>query len=100
MITPTPFARSWLSCRKDMKFGEGWSLGHARRAGGISPLSLFKRLSLELSLSFLVGCAAGPPRLDQALMADRGAVGRNQGVEQAYHLFCPDVLQITIDSNK
>jgi len=33
-------------------------------------------------------------------MADRGAVGRNQGVEQAYHVFCPDVLQITIDSNK
>jgi protein involved in polysaccharide export with SLBB domain len=33
-------------------------------------------------------------------MADKDAVGRKQGVEQAYHVFCPDVLQITIDSNK
>jgi protein involved in polysaccharide export with SLBB domain len=31
-------------------------------------------------------------------MADKGAVARNQGVEQAYHVFCPDVLEITVDS--
>ena len=83
-----------------MKFGEGWSLGRLRRAGGASPWSLLNRLSMGLALSLLVGCAAGPPRLDQALMADKGAVSRNQGVEQAYHVFCPDVLQITIDPNK
>src|SRR5436305_12192771 len=83
-----------------MKFGEGRSSGHSRQASGMSPLSLLKRLSLGLSLSLLVGCASGPPRLDQALMADRGAVSRNQGVEQAYHVFCPDVLQITIDTNE
>ena len=82
-----------------MKFGEGWSLGRLRRAAGASPLSLLKRLSMGLALSLLVGCAAGPSRLDQALMADRGAAGRNQGVEQDYHVFCPDVLQITIDSD-
>jgi protein involved in polysaccharide export with SLBB domain len=83
-----------------MKFGEGWSLGRLRRERGASPLSLLKRLSTGLALSLLVGCASGPPRLDQALMADRGAEGRNHGVEQAYHVFCPDVLQITIDSKK
>jgi protein involved in polysaccharide export with SLBB domain len=31
-------------------------------------------------------------------MADKGAPRRNQGVEQAYHVFCPDVLQITVDA--
>jgi protein involved in polysaccharide export with SLBB domain len=65
-------------------------------AGSLRTLS---RLSLGLSLGLLVGCAAGPPRFDQALMADKGALARNQGVEQAYHVFCPDVLEIRIDSD-
>jgi protein involved in polysaccharide export with SLBB domain len=83
-----------------MKFGEGWSSGHERRMKGVRPLSLLKRLSLGLFLSLLVGCASGPPRLDQVLMADKGATGRNRGVEQAYHVFCPDVLQISIDPDE
>src|SRR5262249_43647181 len=54
------------------------------------------RLTLGLLASLLVGCASGPPRFDQALMADQGAASRNQGVIQAYHVFCPDVLEIRI----
>jgi protein involved in polysaccharide export with SLBB domain len=80
-----------------MKFGEGWLLGRPRRAGSVGPLSLLKRLSVGLLFGLVVGCASGPPRLDQALMAEKGAPGRNQGVEQAYHVFCPDILQITLD---
>jgi protein involved in polysaccharide export with SLBB domain len=48
---------------------------------------------LGLILGLLVGCASGPPRFDQALMADQGTTTRNQGVVQAYHVFCPDVLE-------
>lgn len=79
-----------------MKFGESRALGQSPRAGGLSPLSLPMRLSLGLILSLLVGCASGPPRFDQALMADQGAAKRNQGVVQAYHVFCPDVLDIHV----
>jgi len=32
-------------------------------------------------------------------MADKGAIARNQGVEQAYYVFCPDILEISIDSH-
>jgi len=81
-----------------MKFGEGWLLGRPRRSGDVSPLSLLGRLSLGLIFSLLVGCASGPPRFDQALMADQGTASRNQGVAQAYHVFCPDVLEIRVRS--
>jgi protein involved in polysaccharide export with SLBB domain len=83
-----------------MKFGEGRLLGRLPAAAVASSLRTFTRLSLGLCLGLLVGCAAGPPRFDQALMADNGAIARNQGVELAYHVFCPDVLEITVDSPK
>ena len=63
-----------------MKFGEGWLLGRPRRAGSGSPRSLLKRLSVGLFFSLAVGCASGPPRFDQALMADKGATGRPVGL--------------------
>jgi len=92
-----------------MKFGEGWSLAELRPAGNVRSLGpnpklkariAATRVCLGLSLSLLVGCASGPPRFDQALMADRGALGRSEGVEQAYHVFCSDVLQIHVDPGK
>jgi polysaccharide biosynthesis/export protein len=46
-------------------------------------------------LASLTGCALTGPPLDQALLADRGAVERNQGVEAAYRIGCPDVLELT-----
>jgi len=78
-----------------MKFGEGRLPRQVRNAKsdfgpGIS------RLTWGLMVSLLVGCASGPPRFDQALLADQGAAVRNQGVIQAYHVFCPDVLEIRI----
>src|SRR5437870_6385804 len=82
-----------------MKFGEERSLRRHPGAGVAGSLRTLSHLSLGLSLGLLVGCAAGPPRFDQALMADKGALARNQGVEQAYHVFCPDVLEISIDSH-
>src|ERR1700732_2197279 len=89
---------SWgrlVSCRKDMKFGEGRLPRQVRNAKsdfgpGIS------RLTLGLMVSLLVGCASGPPRFDQALMADQGTAVRNQGALQAYHVFCRDLLEIRI----
>jgi len=78
-----------------MKFGEGRLPRQVRNAKsdfgpGIS------RLTLGLTVSLLVGCASGPPRFDQALLADQGTDVRNQGVVQAYRVFCPDVLEIRI----
>jgi protein involved in polysaccharide export with SLBB domain len=46
-------------------------------------------------LASLTGCAMTGPRLDQALLADRGATERNQGVATAYRVGCPDVLEVT-----
>src|SRR6266478_4777971 len=94
MIHVLPWGRL-VSCRKDMKFGEGRLPRQVRNAKsdfgpGIS------RLTWGLMVSLLVGCASGPPRFDQALLADQGAAVRNQGVIQAYHVFCPDVLEIRI----
>jgi protein involved in polysaccharide export with SLBB domain len=44
-------------------------------------------------LVFLAGCL--PHRhLDQALLADRGAAVRNQGVAECYTLGCPDVVEV------
>src|SRR5436309_13160990 len=82
-----------------MNFGEGRSLRRHPGAGVAGSLRTLSHLSLGLSLGLLVGCAAGPPRFDQALMADKGAIARNQGVEQAYYVFCPDILEISIDSD-
>jgi protein involved in polysaccharide export with SLBB domain len=92
-----------------MKFGEGWSRRQVRNEKSDFPgLSCnlgfgiwsfgfaISRLTLGLLVSLLVGCASGPPRFDQALMADQGAAARNQGVIQAYHVFCPDILEIRI----
>ncbi len=43
----------------------------------------------------LAGCF--PNRhLDQALLADRGAAGRNQGVAESYTLACPDVVEVRV----
>jgi protein involved in polysaccharide export with SLBB domain len=88
-----------------MKFGEGRSLGqHPGTVAGVSDpgyiMRTLSRLTLGLFFGLLVGCASGPSRFDQTLMADKGAIARNQGVEQAYHVFCPDVLEITIDPSK
>jgi polysaccharide biosynthesis/export protein len=92
-----------------MKFGECWSRRQVRNEKsnfpglssnlgfGIWTLGFaISRLTLGLLVSLLVGCASGPPRFDQSLMADQGAAERNQGVIQAYHVFCPDVLEIRI----
>ena len=92
-----------------MKFGEGWSRRQVRNEKSDFPgLSCnlgfgiwnfgfaILRLTLGLLASLLVGCASGPPRFDQALMADPGAAGRNHGVIHAYHVFCPDILEIRI----
>jgi protein involved in polysaccharide export with SLBB domain len=55
---------------------------------------------MGLIISFLVGCASGPPQFDQALMSYQGAATRNQGVAQAYRVFCPDVLEIQVQPAK
>jgi protein involved in polysaccharide export with SLBB domain len=104
-----------------MKFSERRALGLFRSGRGIIPLRpeepnsknqepnskpeigswklvLGNCFPLGLMVSLLVGCAAGPERFDQALMADSGAAGRNQGVAQAYHVFCPDVLETQLQS--
>ncbi len=90
-----------------MKFGEGWSLGQALGEIRIPKSEILRfrisyfvfrkrRLTFGLFVSLLVGCASGPPQFDQALMAEMGSTSRNQGVVQAYHVFCPDVLEIRV----
>lgn len=37
------------------------------------------------------------PHLDQALLMERGAAARNQGVAEAYTVFCPDILDLTVE---
>src|SRR5947209_11223877 len=46
-------------------------------------------------LASVTGCALTGPHLDQALLADRGAAERNQGIAAAYRVGCPDVLELT-----
>jgi len=46
-------------------------------------------------LVFLAGCLSHR-HLDQALLADRGASARNQGVAETYTLGCPDLVEISV----
>jgi len=45
-----------------------------------------------------IGCAASGSHLDKALMADKGATARNEGVAENYLVACPDVLDISLAS--
>src|SRR5947209_19293237 len=73
-----------------MQAGKRWSFGRAR-----SRLSARRGLGLLLWLA--VGCAAQKPHLDQALLAEKGTAGRNEGVIEQYRVSCPDVLEVTIE---
>jgi protein involved in polysaccharide export with SLBB domain len=55
-----------------------------------------RRALVGVLLSLLAGCAANRGHVDQALLADRGAPARNQGVAEAYAVHCPDLLQVTV----
>jgi protein involved in polysaccharide export with SLBB domain len=46
----------------------------------------------------LSGCALNQPHLDHALLADRGAGVRNEGVAECYLVHCPDVLAVQVPS--
>ena len=52
---------------------------------------------LGLVLWLPAGCAGDRPHLDQALLTDKGAAVRNEGVADVYTVFCPDVLEIAVD---
>ena len=75
-----------------MDVGKGWSSGHGqagRAARGAWPLLL----------CLLAGCAWGQVHLDQALLAEAGRAGRDQGVADQYLVGCPDVLDVTVEGH-
>jgi protein involved in polysaccharide export with SLBB domain len=51
-----------------------------------------------LGVLWLAGCQGVQPPVDRNLMADRGLNDRNAGVAERYAVFCPDVLDIVIQS--
>jgi protein involved in polysaccharide export with SLBB domain len=77
---------------KHMDVGKGWSSGQA-------PAGRAARGALALALCLLAGCALGRPHLDEALLADAGRAGRNQGVADHYLVGCPDVLDVTVEGH-
>src|SRR5712691_5830585 len=73
-----------------MRAGKGWSFGRVR-----SGLSARRWLGLLLWLA--VGCASQKLHLDQALLAEKGATQRNEGVVEQYRVSCPDILEVTVN---
>jgi protein involved in polysaccharide export with SLBB domain len=75
-----------------MDLGKGWSSrqGQAGRAA---------RGAWSLVLCLLAGCAWGQVHLDEALLAEAGRAGRNEGVGDQYLVRCPDVLDVTIEGH-
>ncbi len=46
---------------------------------------------------FAAGCATVRPQVDRALLADKGMASRGENVAESYAVYCPDVLDVTID---
>jgi len=55
---------------------------------------LFFLFPLALAVA---GCVANRPQLDHALMADKGAPVRNEGVAEDYTVGCPDVIELLVE---
>jgi protein involved in polysaccharide export with SLBB domain len=59
---------------------------------------LRRSLGLGLLLWLLAGCAWNRPELDRAFKEDAGRTARQATVAEAYTLYCPDVLEVTVDT--
>ena len=54
---------------------------------------------LGLLLWFAAGCALCRPPIDRAIPAGKGLAGRSENAAEVYTVFCPDVLDVLIDSH-
>src|SRR5437660_3180025 len=51
-----------------------------------------------LVLALAAGCTPARPHVREAILADKGSPMRNEGVADNYLVGCPDVLEITVQS--